>query len=104
MANKNGTIDLGSVRTITGVVKIKGICTFQLFSSDLSATTDIAVEGSLDGGTSWGAMEESGVAITDSLVVDVVKLISVECDAPMKVRINFGGATTGNVAYYHTLL
>ena len=103
MGNKTGTIDLSSVRVIEGSVKLKGTCTFQLFSSDLGADTIVLVEGSLDGGTSWGALKESGSPITDTLVQGEVNLIGIESDAPMKIRVRFDGATTGNVTYYHTL-
>ena len=103
MSTKSGTIDLSVTRIISGISRLDGVSSIMLNSSDLSASTDILLEGSIDGIT-WASMKESGVVITDTLVSATPNLISIKSDEGLRIRIRFDGSTTGNVSYTHNLL
>ncbi|ANS04920.1 hypothetical protein [uncultured Mediterranean phage] len=72
----------------------------QLWSSDLSASTDWALEVSMDG-TNWAAaLDSSGTAITGALVASTAYVNTFEGINKMRCRIKFTVvAQTGNVSY-----
>lgn len=95
---KSGTINLASVRTITGVTPSDGRFSVQLLSADLSADTTVYLDLSLDG-TNWGVAQESGADVSDTIVAATTKVISYSVDQGVYFRVRLDGATTGSVAY-----
>jgi len=100
MANtmRTGSIDLAVSRVIELTAPLSGVWAIQLDSADVSASTDLNVEVSLDG-TNWDVARESGTDITDTLVQAETTVITVLGKAKNFYRINFEGATTGTVTY-----
>lgn len=98
MAKRSSTIDLSSTRVITGIVPLRATFSVQLLSSDLSADTTLGLYYSNDK-TNWDTAKESGTDVTDTLVDDTMLLLSFEADPELYWKIEFDGATTGNVAY-----
>lgn len=99
MAAITGTIDL-SVTKIIGQRSTKlDAFSFQLLSSDLSASATFVVEISLDN-TNWDVAETSeGAAITFDLVSTETMVKIIDSDRGVFFRVRFTGIETGNVAY-----
>jgi len=95
----NGTIDLSSTRVIEGFTPLDGRASVELLSADLSDDTTVLLELSVSG-DNWDTAEESGTAISDTLVQGETKIISFEADQRIKFRVRFDGATTGNITWY----
>jgi len=95
---KKESIDLSVVRIISGIVPPKGRFSFQLMSTNLSASTTFSLQFSLDN-KDWDTAQESGADVTDTLVVNECKIKSFESDPMVHWRVLFSGVTTGVVTY-----
>lgn len=96
-----GSINLASTLLIPATAGRKlayGICTVQMRSTNISATTTFYLEFSLDG-TNWDIAEEGGVDISSTLVQSVTKLLSFESTPGVYWRIRFSSGATGTVNY-----
>lgn len=100
MADLSGSIDLSVTRIIGIGTAPSGRISLQLYSADASGATTYTLEASMDDGTHWSTVNDAGSPMSGSLVAATSNFESwiVERDA-VKYRLNFGGATTGNVSY-----
>ena len=96
-----GTVALATSRFIptSGGVKMnRHKISVQLLSTNLSAPTTFAPEGSVDG-TNWDVLTENDTDISHSLADDVPFFRIYELDKDAYIRWNMAGVTTGDVAF-----
>ena len=96
-----GTVSLATSRFIptSGGVKMnRHKISVQLLSTDLSAPTTFAPEGSADG-TNWDVLTENDTDIEHTLVDDTPFFRIYELDKDAYIRWNMAGGTTGDVAF-----
>lgn len=102
MANISATIDLSSTRVITGIVPLDKLFTVDMKSTDLSADTDWTLKMGFDKDDLANANNDSG-DITGTLSSGTKQTRTFAGDPGLYWEIEFGGATTGSVAYTKTV-
>ena len=96
-----GSVALATSRlipTAAGVKMNRQKISIQLLSTNLSAPTTFAPEGSVDG-TNWDVLTENETDITHTLVDDAPFFRTYENDKDTYIRWALAGVTTGDVAY-----
>jgi hypothetical protein len=76
-----------------------GIGSVQMLSANISATTTFYLELSVDG-TNWDNAVDAGVDVSDTLVVNVTKVVNFESMVGIYWRIRFASGNTGVITYH----